>query len=697
MLRLDRPLLTATLLAFAWSGSFPVLAQDYLDSLRGVYADPDRSDSIRFSAFNDLAWEGYLFSEPDTAFAMGQRLQREAKSKRYPAFEARASELMAAACYVKGELKTALVHYDTALIIHERSNDQKGVADVLTNKASMLSFMGEREQALQLYLRGLAVHEKMHDSTSIANDLNAIGAVHMARGDHARAVDFYMRSLRLQQLLRNDRGISTTRSNLGKVLMQQGDHVPALEHYREALRLAEALDDQHMVGKGLEDIGVCLEELGDTASAMDHFLRSRSVRQTLDDRHGLVNVQNRIGMLLLKLRRDDEALDLFREAAAMAREEELPWGLSSALVGEGKVLLSRGAHAQALDRADKAFVAATDAEDISQQRDAAELKYQALRALGRWEQALQAQSLMVSLKDSIMREENQRAVLRNEYRYAYEQRTITDSLQYALEAEQAALEQEQRFSRERTKRYIAIALGILAAIILVVFWQRARLLRRTNAAILDAQTKLVESEKRREAEEVRTRIARDVHDQLGSDLTKLVMLSSEAKALASEDPGAIAATADDIERVAGEANRSLGDIVWAIDPHHDSLAGLTERVRAHCERMLKWSHTEHTIDCVHSGPDHTLDPATKRDIYLILREALNNAIKYAHARHIAVTFHSSASNVDFTVTDDGIGLDPGSASAGHGLSNMRQRALNTGGELLVNGSNGTTISFHLAL
>ena len=85
------------------------------------------------------------------------------------------------------------------------------------------------------------------------------------------------------------------------------------------------------------------------------------------------------------------------------------------------------------------------------------------------------------------------------------------------------------------------------------------------------------------------------------------------------------------------------------------------------------------------------------NIMIAVTEAVNNAIKYAHARHIAVTFHSSASNVDFTVTDDGIGLDPGSASAGHGLSNMRQRALNTGGELLVNGSNGTTISFHLAL
>jgi signal transduction histidine kinase len=184
---------------------------------------------------------------------------------------------------------------------------------------------------------------------------------------------------------------------------------------------------------------------------------------------------------------------------------------------------------------------------------------------------------------------------------------------------------------------------------------------------------------------VRTRIARDVHDQLGSDLTKLVMLSSEVKAVALEDPAELVRTAEHIERVAGEANRSLGDIVWAIDPDHDSLAGLTERVRAHVERMLTWSKVAYTVDCTHEGPDRTLDPATKRDVYLILREALNNALKHAKASHIGVTFRTSPVHVHMEVKDNGIGFI------------MRARAERIGGNLSITSTNGTTVCFDLAL
>ncbi|MBK7298122.1 MAG: hypothetical protein IPI91_16485 [Flavobacteriales bacterium] len=106
-------------------------------------------------------------------------------------------------------------------------------------------------------------------------------------------------------------------------------------------------------------------------------------------------------------------------------------------------------------------------------------------------------------------------------------------------------------------------------------------MKRTNSVILNAQAQLVSSEKKREALEVRTHIARDVHDQLGSELTKLVMLSGEAKAMAQPYSSQLTAVTVDLERIAGEANRSLGDIVWAIDHNHDSMAGLTDRVRSH--------------------------------------------------------------------------------------------------------------------
>lgn len=664
-----------------------------LDSLRAIAIDLSRPDSVRFTARYDLAWDGYLFSEPDTAERMARALQRDARAAGNKSFEGRASELLAAVWYVRGDMRTALLHYDSALALHKLSGDEDGQADVITNMASMRSALGERDEALRLYAEGLAIHQRIKDSVSIANDLNAIGTVHMARGDHARAIDLFAQGLALQEKLNNQRGIATGLANLGVVHVNQGDFRSALVHFREALRVAELLDDRHLMGKDLEEVGMCLEELGDTASAMANYQRSLSIREELQDAHGTVNVHNRIAQLHLSRGHLQQALSLFERNVALATEQELPRGLAIALVGKGEVLLGTGQSTEALVAAREAGKAAAQAEDLSAQRDAAALEHRVLRALGRWREALEAQTRFIAYNDSLVSEQNQRAVLRNEYKYTYEKQAIADSLAHAAASAQEILRHEQRIAQERARRNLALGLGACSALAVLAFWQRARLLKRTNKAVLAAQEQLMASERAREATEVRMRIARDVHDQLGSDLTKLVMLSTEAKEVARDDSGGLSSVANDIERIAGEANRSLGDIVWSIDPHHDSLAGLTERVRAHCERMLKWSKVGHTIDCAHEGPDRSLDPAIKRDIYLILREALNNAIKYAKAQHIDVRFHTSTMRVEFEVNDDGIGMDV-QERTGHGLGNMRSRAERSGGTLRITSrpGGGTTVS-----
>ena len=673
-----------------------VQAQMNIDSLRSIAHDRTEPDSVRFSAWYNMVWDGYLFNAPDSAFMLAEGLRHEARAKGNKTYEARSSELIAATWYVRGDLRTALVHYDTALVMHRAAKDEDGTADVLTNMASMWSFLGERDLALKLYDEGLRIHEEIRDSVSIANDLNAIGAVHKARGDHGKAVDLFTRALHMQEALRNERGIATGRANLGSTLNEQGEYSSALIHFREALKIAEHLNDQHMVGKDLEEIGSCLELLNDTASAMVHYTKSLRVREAIEDRHGTVNVNNRIANLLLEQGQAEQAMKVFQSTAKLAREEELPWGLGYALVGQSKCLLVTGRNSEALTAAQQATAAAVESDDLSLRRDAADVTQQALRSLGRWKEALDAYTTMIALNDSIMREDNQRAVLRNEYAYTYQKQAIADSLESATEKQQERLRSDRREADERSRRNVALSVAALVAVLALSIWQRARILRRTNAKILSAQEKLLESERAREASEVRTRIARDVHDQLGSDLTKLVMLSTEAKAIAQEDMAALPVIANDIERIAGEANRSLGDIVWAIDPHHDSLAGLTDRVRTHCERMLKWSKVEHTVDCVHEGPDRTLDPATKRDIYLIMREALNNAIKYAKARHIHVRFHTDTHHIAMLVADDGKGLDT-LLSGGNGLANMRHRAERIGARFDLDGSKGTSVRLDLQL
>ena len=119
--------------------------------MRALAFDRTTPDSLRFTAFYDLVWDGYLFSDPDSAYILATSLRREARAKNNKVFEARASELFAAVWYVRGDMRTALLHYDTALALHKRNMDHDGQADVLTNMASMLSYLGDLDSALALY------------------------------------------------------------------------------------------------------------------------------------------------------------------------------------------------------------------------------------------------------------------------------------------------------------------------------------------------------------------------------------------------------------------------------------------------------------------------------------------------------------------------------------------------------------------
>lgn len=303
-----------------------------------------------------------------------------------------------------------------------------------------------------------------------------------------------------------------------------------------------------------------------------------------------------------------------------------------------------------------------------------------LKAQGRAAEALEVTDRWTLMKDSVDRMNGREAVLLSQYR----EKELRDSLAHEHSTRTMALEHGHVLAQERTRRYMVIGAFTLALILAFALWSRFRLARKANAAILAAQHKVVASEKQREAEQVRTRIARDVHDQLGSDLTKLSMLGSEVGASLKDDPAAVPGLVADIDRIATEAGRSLSDIVWAVEPAHDNLTGLMERSRQFCERMLKDSGATYTIDCIVEGRDRPLDPAMKRDLYLILREAVNNTVKYAEAHCIHVTFVARESSIRLEVKDDGVGFNMAHAlRKGRGLRNLKERAERLGGRLVI--------------
>lgn len=509
-------------------------------------------------------------------------------------------------------------------------------------------YAGRYAEALAAFTTMERVAERMGNDKLRAAAMNYQAYQYRATDDITRAKSLTLQALAILDKLPEDGNLANTYSGLGTILFDEADRDSALLIQRKTLGIYERMELLNHAALCRMDIAEIHMKEERFDSALHYLQMAAPVLQNDENLGQRCIYLGQLARALCGVGKYQEARSILLEAERIALELENNEYRSRTYELLALVASATGESAQALSYLDKARTAHTNDLDIEKTQAITEVR---------------------------MKAEQER------------------------EAERVAAELAEE---KRKKRNALFGGGLLLVIAVLGFGlyrnsaRNALAMRAKNEELVRAQEQLIISEKEREASEVRTRIARDVHDQLGSDLTKLAMLSSEVGVVLKNDPVALARTAQDIERVAAEANRSLGDIVWAIDPHHDSLAGLTERVRAHAERMLEWSHVKYTIDCVHEGPDVTLDPGTKRDVYLILREGLNNAIKYAKAEHIGVVMRTDQRSIHLVVEDDGKGMGDKEQANGHGLANMRARAERIGARFSMDGTKGTRLQLDLA-
>lgn len=230
-----------------------------------------------------------------------------------------------------------------------------------------------------------------------------------------------------------------------------------------------------------------------------------------------------------------------------------------------------------------------------------------------------------------------------------------------------------------------IPMTLLLAIGLAVPWLRFRTRDRNELARM--RLALAEALDRDLTQRARMRIAQEIHDELGRDLTKIIMLVAEVQRMP-----AVHGIPDRLDRIAGlsrEMHSKLNDIIWATDPEHDRIKDLVEHARSCTDRIVQNASVRTQKNFVHHGPDGPIHPTIKRNIFLLLKEAVNNAIEYAYAQHIDISLETDPQHFKIHVIDDGVGFDPTSAiGKGNGLRVMKARCEELGAEFRLITANG---------
>jgi signal transduction histidine kinase/ligand-binding sensor domain-containing protein len=184
-----------------------------------------------------------------------------------------------------------------------------------------------------------------------------------------------------------------------------------------------------------------------------------------------------------------------------------------------------------------------------------------------------------------------------------------------------------------------------------------------------------------ELERVRTRIASDLHDDIGANLTRIAILSEVAHRQLREGKASIESPLSSIAQISRESVASMGDIVWAINPKRDHLIDLIQRMRRLASEVLAGRKIEFEFRAPESEDGLKLGADVRRDVFLIFKEAVSNAARHSGCSSVDIELRVERSSIVLTVRDDGRGFDTAAPTEGNGLVSMQRRATGLGGEL----------------
>jgi two-component system, NarL family, sensor histidine kinase UhpB len=187
--------------------------------------------------------------------------------------------------------------------------------------------------------------------------------------------------------------------------------------------------------------------------------------------------------------------------------------------------------------------------------------------------------------------------------------------------------------------------------------------------------------------ELRNKIASDLHDDIGATLSSISIFSEVAlQKVKSNDQSAI-----DIVSKIGDTSRALleniNDIVWSINSGNDTIGALKDRILFTGKNLLHELDIDFRVFVGRMDEQVRLSMYQRKNIYLIFKESLNNCAKYSKATRVEVSLDFNNENITLKISDNGIGFDEKAVKRGNGLNNIKKRAAEIGGQLVIESGN----------
>jgi len=506
-------------LSFLLTISISIHAQLNLDSLWSVWNDENVQDSSRAKAMQKFSREGYLFSQPDSAFYFAQLLYEFASEKGFKKEMASALSTQGISYHFRGDYIKAMDYFQRCLKIYKEISNKRGMAGTMNNIGLIYNKQGDYLQAREYFQQSLEIMQEVSDKRGIASFLNNIGLTYMNQSNYPKALDYYQQSLKIKEEISDKRGMASTLNNIGSIYMDQGNYPKALDYYRRSLKIKEEISDRRGMAGALNNIGRIYANQDNNPRALEYYQQSLNIYEEISDKSGMANTLNNIGVIYLGQKEYPKALDYFLRSLKFKDEISDNSGMARTLNNIGEIHMAKGDHsiavgyfqqslkireeisdirgmamilnnigrncnkqgdyAQAISWCEKALETSEKINIIDEQKYACECLYEAYKATGIDDKALEYYERSGILNDSLMAEETTKKLQQMEFA----KQMLADSILREKEKLGIQVAHKEEVRKKTRTRNIFILSAVLLLIGAIGLHQRMVFVRKAKRSI----------------------------------------------------------------------------------------------------------------------------------------------------------------------------------------------------------------------
>ncbi|CAN5799496.1 hypothetical protein BH11BAC3_BH11BAC3_12140 [soil metagenome] len=586
--------------------------------------------------------------------------------------------------------------------------------------------MGKKDSALH-YLQLL---KKLADdgSVKIKSSYNlAAGLFYKKQGNYKEAMPYLLECLdnnitlnKAANTIASKTSVAGQYLNIGNTYLETGDYKMAVAYHLKGLTIFEEVGNKRGVSFCNQGIGADFNNLGQFKDALPYIARSLAMKMEQNDKRGVASAQSMFGEIYSGLGNYDSAAYYFDAGIKSYHALKLLQDEAKTSIELGRIFVLKKDAANAMVYFEAAHSLAQQVKDSSllNRINAAIAAMQSTIAT----QAKNEQKLQSSLQNSIEMGDKSNELINYQYLADYytNNKQYDKALDYTLrlyhttdsvqnknlqlqikqmeeqynfekkEKEIALLKKDQLLSQASLQKQKAFQYG---AIILMMLLLTIGLLIINRYRVVNRAQRLIDIEK------MRNNIARDLHDDIGSTLTSINILSKVALQQPAENNTMMGDSMRKIKDRSSAIMESMGDIVWAINPQNDSFEQMIYRMKEFTAEILDPLNINYTFKEAGNFSNIILDIKKRKDFYLLFKEAINNAAKYSECTNLDIMIEQDTQMLHLIVKDNGIGFNEAAVKAGNGLGNMRERAASISGTIEINSmpGNGTTISLDVPI